>query len=46
MRLDIPAIKMGPGDSKRSHSADEFITLKELYDAIEIYIKYIKELTL
>ena len=46
MRLNIPAIKMGPGESIRSHSADEFVTVDELYDAIKIYVKYIKELTI
>jgi acetylornithine deacetylase len=30
---------MGPGDSARSHSADEFIYLDEIRDGIESYIK-------
>lgn len=35
--LDIPAIKIGPGDSSRSHKADEYITLKEIEDGIKGY---------
>lgn len=37
--MDFPALKMGPGDSARSHSADEFIYLDEIRDGIESYIK-------
>lgn len=28
--MDFPTLKMGPGDSSRSHTADEYITLPEL----------------
>ncbi|MBL0881950.1 MAG: M20 family metallo-hydrolase [Chitinophagaceae bacterium] len=31
-------LKMGPGDSARSHSADEFIYLNEIKEGIELYI--------
>ncbi len=31
-------LKMGPGDSARSHSADEFIYLKEIEEGIQLYI--------
>ena len=41
MRIGVDAIKMGPGDSKRSHKADEYLKVSELEDAIEVYIKYI-----
>lgn len=37
--LDVPSLKMGPGDSARSHSADEFIFLHEIERGIEIYIQ-------
>ncbi|MGC4022208.1 MAG: M20 family metallo-hydrolase [Cyclobacteriaceae bacterium] len=42
----IPAqsIKMGPGDSARSHSADEFIYLGEIRDGIASYIKLIENI--
>ena len=36
--LDMPSIKMGPGDSARSHTADEYIYLSEISDGITIYI--------
>ncbi|MBL7473346.1 M20 family metallo-hydrolase [Robertkochia sediminum] len=35
--LSCPSLKMGPGDSTRSHSADEFIYVKELMEGIDIY---------
>ena len=41
MRMGCDAIKMGPGDSKRSHKADEYLKVSELEEAIEVYIKYI-----
>ena len=37
--LDIPSLKLGVGDSARSHSADEFIHLSEIREGIELYIK-------
>ena len=37
--LDIPSLKMGPGDSARSHMADEFIYVDEIKEGIELYIK-------
>jgi acetylornithine deacetylase len=40
------SLKMGPGDSARSHTADEFIYLKELKEGIEIYIKLLDNLAL
>lgn len=36
--LKVPAVKMGPGKSERSHTADEFIFLKEIEEGIKIYI--------
>jgi acetylornithine deacetylase len=41
--IPFPALKMGPGDSDRSHTADEFIFLDEIKEGIEIYIKMIEE---
>jgi len=40
--LDIPSLKCGPGDSARSHTADEFIYLKEIEEGIEGYIKMLE----
>jgi acetylornithine deacetylase/succinyl-diaminopimelate desuccinylase-like protein len=42
--IPIPSIKMGPGDSARSHSADEFIYLEEIEQGIESYITLIEKL--
>jgi acetylornithine deacetylase len=44
MRLSVPAIKMGPGDSSRSHRADEYVTLEELALGIKGYIDFIDKL--
>ena len=41
MKISIPAIKMGPGDSARSHQANEFIYIEEIEKGINIYISYI-----
>ncbi|MDE6549709.1 MAG: M20/M25/M40 family metallo-hydrolase [Muribaculaceae bacterium] len=43
---DIPSLKMGPGESSRSHSADEYVCLSEISDAIDTYIKLITTLKL
>jgi acetylornithine deacetylase len=37
--LSCPSLKLGPGDSTRSHSADEFIYLAEIEEGIKIYIE-------
>lgn len=37
--LTCPSLKLGPGVSTRSHSADEFIYLSEIKEGIELYIK-------
>ena len=42
--LDIPSLKMGPGDSARSHMADEFIYLNEIEEGIDLYIKLLTEI--
>ncbi|MCL6523912.1 MAG: M20 family metallo-hydrolase [Thermoflavifilum sp.] len=38
-----PSVKIGPGDSARSHSADEFIYLHEIKEGIETYIQLLEE---
>jgi acetylornithine deacetylase len=40
--MSFPTLKMGPGDSARSHTADEFIYLDEIKEGIELYIKLLK----
>jgi acetylornithine deacetylase len=37
--MPFPALKMGPGDSARSHTADEFIYTDEIKEAIGLYIQ-------
>jgi acetylornithine deacetylase len=37
---------MGPGDSARSHTADEFICKSEILASIEKYIELLEELKL
>jgi acetylornithine deacetylase len=34
---------MGPGDSRRSHTADEFIELNEINEGIGIYIRILEK---
>ena len=34
-----PSFKMGPGQSSRSHSADEYISISEIQDAIDTYLQ-------
>ncbi|TMM31450.1 M20/M25/M40 family metallo-hydrolase [Polaribacter aestuariivivens] len=37
--LSCQSLKLGPGDSTRSHSADEFIYLSEIEEGIQIYVE-------
>ncbi|MDG5490208.1 M20 family metallo-hydrolase [Psychroserpens sp. SPM9] len=41
--LSCPSLKLGPGDSTRSHSADEFIHIKEIEEGIKIYIELLEK---
>ena len=36
--MPFPSFKLGPGESSRSHSADEFICLSEIEQAIQTYV--------
>lgn len=40
--IKCPSLKIGPGDSARSHTADEFIYIHEIESAIEDYILILK----
>lgn len=44
MRISCDAIKMGPGESTRSHRKDEFVYIDEIRNAIETYIEFINTL--
>jgi acetylornithine deacetylase len=41
--LTCPSLKLGPGDSTRSHTADEFIYINEIEDGIKTYIDLLKK---
>ena len=42
--LTIPSIKLGPGESSRSHTADEFILIREITEGIDIYDKLLSNI--
>lgn len=42
--MPFPALKIGPGDSARSHTADEFIYIEEFEKGIETYVHLLKEI--
>lgn len=42
--LSCPSLKLGPGDSFRSHTANEFIYLNEIAESIDLYIKILNEI--
>lgn len=44
--LPYPSLKMGPGDSRRSHTADEYITKTEIREAISTYVTILAGLNL
>jgi len=37
--LPFPSVKIGPGESARSHTANEFVLVKEIENAIDLYIE-------
>jgi acetylornithine deacetylase len=45
-KIPYPSIKIGPGDSARSHTADEFIYIEEIKQGIDVYIKLLENLFL
>jgi acetylornithine deacetylase len=42
--MPFPSLKMGPGDSARSHTADEFIYISEINGGIDLYIKVLDKI--
>ena len=46
MRISCDAVKMGPGESSRSHKKNEYITLREIEKAVTTYIRFIEHLGL
>lgn len=43
--MPFPSLKMGPGQSQRSHTADEYVLLSEVEEAQSLYEKFIFELS-
>ncbi len=41
IRIGCEAVKIGPGDSSRSHKADEYILVEELHKGFDLYIDFI-----
>ncbi len=44
--MPFPSVKIGPGKSSRSHTADEYILINEIEEAIEIYLQLLDGLTI
>lgn len=44
--MPFPSLKMGPGCSVRSHTANEFILITEIEEAIDLYVKLLDGLKL
>jgi acetylornithine deacetylase len=42
--LSVPSVKIGPGQSERSHRADEYVMLSEIAEGIDTYIKLLTKL--
>jgi acetylornithine deacetylase len=41
--MPFQTLKMGPGDSARSHTADEYIYIDEIKEGIELYIQLLNQ---
>ncbi|HEX7692622.1 MAG TPA: M20 family metallo-hydrolase, partial [Sediminibacterium sp.] len=41
--MPFPTLKMGPGDSARSHTADEYIHMHEIQEGIDLYIQLLNQ---
>ena len=44
--MPFPSVKIGPGNSARSHAADEYIGLREIREAIDVYVRLLDQLSL
>ena len=42
--MPFSTLKMGPGDSARSHTADEYVYIDEIKEGIETYIKLVEQI--
>lgn len=46
LMYDFPSLKIGPGQSSRSHSADEYVCLSEIEEAVDTYRRILMNLKL
>ena len=44
MRITCDAVKMGPGESERSHKKDEYVLVSEIAEGIRTYIEFINNI--
>jgi acetylornithine deacetylase len=44
--IPFPSVKIGPGDSARSHTADEFILISEIEEGFRIYVDLLTDLSI
>ena len=44
--MSFPSVKMGPGKSSRSHTADEFIMINEIEAAAALYLELLDGLSI
>ena len=44
MRITCDAVKMGPGQSSRSHKKDEYVLTEEISNGIKTYIRFIEHI--
>ncbi|MBR5298387.1 MAG: M20 family metallo-hydrolase [Parabacteroides sp.] len=44
--MPFPSVKIGPGNSARSHAADEYIGFMEIREAIDLYVRLLDQLNL
>lgn len=44
--MPFPSVKIGPGDSARSHTANEYILISELEEALDLYFRLLDGLTI
>ena len=44
--MPFTTLKLGPGDSARSHTADEYILLSEIAQAVEMYVAVLDKLNI
>jgi acetylornithine deacetylase len=44
--MPFPALKIGPGDSARSHIANEYIYVEEIKNGIDLYIRLLNHVVL